>query len=204
MFEVKEINETLIEYVFGSSISIKTNQKALQVYKYLKDEHILDLVPTYTSLAVHFTSQCKLFSNIHALDDEVRSCLEKEHISDSKEYVVNVDYRGEDIEKLCKDLLLTKDELIRLHTQAIYTVCMLGFQGYFPYLLGLDKRLNISRRESPRLKVKKGAVAIATGQCGIYSKDSPGGWHILGYTNFNNFASLLPSDTIIFRECHVD
>jgi allophanate hydrolase subunit 1 len=34
----------------------------------------------------------------------------------------------------------------------------------------------------PRLKVPKGAVAIADRQTAIYPDESPGGWHIIGYT----------------------
>lgn len=199
MFEVKEINETAIEYVFGSKINKETSQKVLQVYKHLKDENILDLIPTYTSLALHFTSKCKLFSDIHAFDKEVKSALKKNKVQDSKKHIIFVDYTGEDIEELCEILKLTKKELINIHTQSTYTVAMLGFKEFFPYLFGLDERLNLPRRESPRLRVKKGAVAIAAGQCGIYSENSPGGWHILGYTDFDDFKNLQPSDTITFR-----
>lgn len=204
MFEVKQINETSIEYIFGSSIDVQTNQKVLQVYKYLKDENILDLIPSYTSLAVEFTSKCKLFSDIHAFDTEVISALEKDKILDSKKHIIFVDYNGEDIQELCNLFKLSKDELIRLHTKNTYTIAMLGFKEFFPYLFGLDERLTLPRRQSPRLLVKKGAVAIAAGQCGIYSEDSPGGWHILGYTKFDDFQSLQASDTIIFRKKDVN
>jgi len=204
VFEVKEINETSVEYAFGSDINAQTNQKVLKVYKYLNDPYILDLIPTYTSLAIEFTSQCQLFSDIHAFDKEVKKALEQEHITDSKHHVIDVDYNGEDIPYLCKTLDLSKEELINIHQSNTYTVAMLGFKEYFPYLFGLDERLNIPRRKSPRLEVKKGSLAIAAGQCGIYSEDSPGGWHILGHTSFDNFKGLQASDTITFRRSYVN
>jgi len=204
VFEVKSINETSIEYVFGASIDKETNQKVLQVYPSLKDENIIDLVPTYTSLALHFTPQCALFSDIHAFDETVKKALDQEYKPTSKEHIIYVDYKGEDFAYLCQVFKLTKEELIRIHTQNTYTLAMLGFREYFPYLLGLDERLNLPRRESPRTLIKKGAVAIAAGQCGIYSQDSPGGWHILGYTDFDGFKDLHPCDTLIFRSKNVN
>jgi len=210
VFEVKEINETAIEYDFvdstalASSIDKETNQKVLQVYKYLKDKYILDLIPTYSTLAVHFTSKCKLFLDIHAFDKEIKAYLNQDYTVDSKHHLIFVDYNGPDIEELCNTLKLTKEELIYIHTRSTYTIAMLGFKEFFPYLFGLDQRLNIPRRKSPRKFVKKGAVAIAAGQCGIYSQNSPGGWHILGYTDFDDFKNLKPSDTIEFRRHDVN
>ena len=204
MFEVKAINETSIEYIFGSNINALTNQKVLKVYKYLNNKYILDLIPTYTSLAIEFTSQCKLFSDIHAFDEDVKKALEQENLTGSKNHLIEVDYNGEDIPYLCQTLDLSKEELINIHLSKTYTVAMLGFKEYFPYLFGLGERLNIPRRKDPRLQVKKGSVAIAAGQCGIYSEDSPGGWHILGHTNFDDFKELQASDTITFRRSHAN
>ena len=40
----------------------------------------------------------------------------------------------------------------------------------------------IPRRDSPRLRVPAGSVAIAGRQTAVYPVDSPGGWHLLGTT----------------------
>ena len=40
----------------------------------------------------------------------------------------------------------------------------------------------LARRDEPRLKVPAGSVAIAGRQTGIYPRQSPGGWHLLGRT----------------------
>ncbi|MCK5664957.1 MAG: carboxyltransferase domain-containing protein, partial [Thiotrichaceae bacterium] len=86
------------------------------------------------------------------------------------------------------------------HNKNIYTIAMLGFTGDFPYLLGLDQKLMLPRRASPRNLVNKGSVAIASIQCGIYAQDSPGGWHIIANTDFDDFALLKAGDKIIFKE----
>jgi inhibitor of KinA len=46
----------------------------------------------------------------------------------------------------------------------------------------LPQALVTPRLKTPRLLVPKGSVAIAQGQTGIYSMESPGGWQILGRT----------------------
>src|SRR5690606_21098903 len=72
------------------------------------------------------------------------------------------------------------EEIISRHLSSIYTVYFIGFLPGFLYLGGLDKTLQIARKKSPRKRVEKGAVGIGENQTGIYPKDSPGGWQIIG------------------------
>ena len=51
---------------------------------------------------------------------------------------------------------------------------MIGFMPGFAYLGPLDERLRLGRRESPRLRVPAGAVAIAGEQTAIYPLDDTG------------------------------
>jgi inhibitor of KinA len=66
---------------------------------------------------------------------------------------------------------------------------MIGFTPGFPYLGEVPKELETPRRETPRTAVPRGSVAIAQKQTGIYSVQSPGGWHILGWTPLRLFDS---------------
>jgi inhibitor of KinA len=59
---------------------------------------------------------------------------------------------------------------------------MIGFAPGFPYLGGLDARLALPRRATPRARVEPGSVAIANGQTAIYPFATPGGWHVIGRT----------------------
>ena len=200
----KYISATCIEYSFGSKIDKKTSDMVLKVYRLLpryiafKKEGIIDIVPTYTSLAIHFKTSCELFKQPDAYDDFIEKALEQEYDHKPKEHTIVVDYSGQDIEEVCKRLHLSKDTFIDLHTSS-YSIAMIGFREYFPYLLGLDERLSIPRRDSPRKRVEKGSVAIAAGQTGIYPEDSPGGWHVIGHTDFDDFQRLKPSDIIVFK-----
>jgi len=56
----------------------------------------------------------------------------------------------------------------------------LGFAPGFPYLGGLDPRLGVPRRATPRTTVPMGSVAIARDQSIIYPLETPGGWNLIG------------------------
>ncbi len=87
-----------------------------------------------------------------------------------------------DLSKVCQQLNLSHPKLIDYHTQAIYRVDMLGFLPGFAYLSGTHSTLNLSRKSTPALQVEAGSIAIANHQTGIYSLQSPGGWHVIGRT----------------------
>ena len=87
---------------------------------------------------------------------------------------------GSDLNSFSKEKNLSKSEIIKLHSEVIYTVYFIGFLPGFLYLGGLDSRLFLDRKTTPTLNVKKGSVAIGGQQTGIYPQDSPGGWHIIG------------------------
>lgn len=101
---------------------------------------------------------------------------------------------------------LDADAVIARHSGTTYRVAMLGFAPGFPYLLGLDAALHTPRRADPRLRVPAGAVAIGGAQTGIYPRELPGGWQIIGRTPLVLFdparspaALLAPGDQVRFR-----
>ena len=101
----------------------------------------------------------------------------------ANEFLIEVTYNGEDLSAVAASTGLGEDEVIGLHSQPTYTVAFLGFSRGFPYLEGLDQRLWLPRRDSPRTRIPAGSVAIGAAQTGIYPLDSPGGWHLLGHTD---------------------
>ena len=98
---------------------------------------------------------------------------------------VPVRYQGPDLQRVARQLDLSIQELVALHTAAEYRVHTMGFMPGFPYLFGLDPRLHLERMASPRNHVPAGSVAIGGAHAGIYPVASPGGWHLLGQTDFS-------------------
>ena len=78
-------------------------------------------------------------------------------------------------------------ELIRQHSEHIYSVYCLGFLPGFAYMGNVPKKIQLPRHPKPRAKVLAGSVGIAGKQTGIYPMDSPGGWQIIGRTPIKIF-----------------
>jgi inhibitor of KinA len=96
---------------------------------------------------------------------------------------------GLDLEEISNVKQLSKTEIIKWHSETIYTVFFIGFLPGFLYLGGLDHRLFFPRKKSPRFEVNKGAVAIGNEQTGIYPNASPAGWNIIGNSPLEFFNS---------------
>jgi inhibitor of KinA len=80
-----------------------------------------------------------------------------------------------------------------------------GYPG-FPYLAGLDPRLAVPRRTTPRLAVPAGSLGVANEFTAIYPQTVPGGWHLIGRTPVPLFnpgrerpALITTGDEIRFR-----
>lgn len=89
---------------------------------------------------------------------------------------------GPDLADVAEHARLSPERVIALHARPRYRVYMLGFTPGFPYLGGLNRRLETPRLKSPRLSIPAGSVGIAGGQTGVYPVASPGGWRLIGRT----------------------
>ncbi len=107
---------------------------------------------------------------------------------------IPVSYGGEygpDLAAICEQLNLSAAELVVLHTAEEYEVDMLGFIPGFAYIGGLPEQLDVARLPQPRVHVAAGSVGIAGGRTGLYALPGPGGWPLIGRTQFTLFE---PSD----------
>lgn len=102
---------------------------------------------------------------------------------DAEPVTVEVCYDGEDLAEVADETGLSESEVIKAHADTDYVVAFAGFAPGFGYLTGLDSRLHLPRRDTPRTRVPAGAVAIAGEFTGVYPRPSPGGWRLLGHTN---------------------
>ena len=118
------------------------------------------------------------------LDFRLRSLVSDSELpSPGRCVVIPVLYDGADLHVVAARLELTADEVVNLHSSTDYRVFAIGFMPGFPYAGYLPTALaRLPRRDSPRLRVPAGSVAIAGRQTGIYPAQSPGGWHLLGTT----------------------
>ncbi|NQU65532.1 MAG: carboxyltransferase domain-containing protein [SAR324 cluster bacterium] len=157
------IGDGCLCWSFGHEISPEISGQVLSVFRSLNDRQtkarfgIRDLAPSYNALAVYFdpaTISIKPF--IYQIEQEIAHVLEGDASirKDAGEAVtvhtLPVVYDGEDLERVAVLQHLEMAEVIRLHQAPEYMVAMIGFQPHFPYLIGLDPRLETPRLESPR------------------------------------------------------
>ncbi|MCH9642845.1 MAG: allophanate hydrolase subunit 1 [Actinomycetia bacterium] len=96
--------------------------------------------------------------------------------------VIDVAYDGEDLADVARLTGLAPDEVVTAHTGRRWRVGFSGFAPGFAYLVGGDERLAVPRRSDPRTRVPVGSVGLAGEFSGIYPRESPGGWQLIGRT----------------------
>lgn len=97
--------------------------------------------------------------------------------------VIDVTYDGADLAEVARLTGLTRDEVVEAHTGQPWRVGFSGFAPGFAYLVGGDERLAVPRKSDPRAKVPVGSVGLAGQFSGIYPRESPGGWQLIGRTS---------------------
>ena len=173
---------------------------------------VRDVVPALCGIAVHFdpyhpalpASVLGYFGQF--LEDAFRSAAKFEGSGRSVD--VPVCYEPAyalDLDELAGATKLSRPDIQRLHTSSKHSVLMVGFSPGQPYIGGLDPRLSVPRRATPRTRMPAGAVAIANTQTCVYPFETPGGWSIIGRTPLRVFdparepASLFaPGDKVRF------
>ncbi|MGI8532068.1 MAG: 5-oxoprolinase subunit PxpB [Geodermatophilaceae bacterium] len=96
---------------------------------------------------------------------------------------IPVSYDGPDLPEVARLCGLSEQRVVELHTAAELTVAFCGFAPGFGYLTGLPPELTVDRRVEPRTRVPAGAVGLAGSVTGVYPRESPGGWQLIGRTD---------------------
>jgi inhibitor of KinA len=155
---------------------------------------VIELAPAYTTIGVFFDpARTGNFDELKAtIEHALQTSLEPARPRAGGETVIEVpvcyeDEFAPDLNDVAQHTGLSQDEIIRRHADRTYRVACVGFTPGFPYLSGLPSELATPRRSSPRKEIPAGAVAIGGTQTGIYPRNSPGGWNIIGRTPLRLF-----------------
>ncbi|MCP4755259.1 MAG: allophanate hydrolase subunit 1, partial [Proteobacteria bacterium] len=144
------IGDACICWSLGTTIDREISVRILNIYRVLKttdtmtDLGILDVVPSYNALAIHF-DPCSV--SVESMTDAVDAIVEEQMREDSVSEAVSessgtsttipVVYDGDDLGRVADLNGLSVEEAICLHVDGSYTVAMVGFLPHFPYLIGL-------------------------------------------------------------------
>lgn len=175
---------------------------------------IRDVVPALGGLALHFDPD---FPELHGEALQVAANLVTECLKEIdpkaeealRTVEVPVCYEPElapDIEEVAKKTKLSVEEVAQRHAAGDYRVLMIGFAPGHAYMGGLDGKLAVPRRATPRAVVPAGSVAIANEQTVVYPYAISGGWSVIGRTPLAVFDAtraepslFAPGDRVRFR-----
>lgn len=141
-----------------------------------------DIVPGARTVLVTLTGpgqQTALREHLAGLDIPVPAERTEPSHAD---VVIDVVYDGTDLTEVAALTGLTAGEVVEAHTGTPWRVGFGGFAPGFAYLVGGDPRLQVPRRAEPRVRVPAGSVALAGEFSGVYPRESPGGWQLIGRT----------------------
>jgi inhibitor of KinA len=214
------LGDSCVTIDFGNEISADLNTKAISFASYFESNPFpgfTEAVPAYSSVAVfyHLVEVRKNFpeyeSAFDAVADIVRNAVAQPHnAKDIKRQLVEIpvdfsDGSALDLNVVAEFAGISPDQVIERFLARSYRVYMLGFLPGFAYMGEVDEIIAAPRKDSPRIKVPKGSVGIASRQTGIYPLESPGGWQIIGRTTAEMFSAdrdppclLSPGDDVRF------
>jgi len=178
---------------FGDKISLATHHKIVKFVALLAAEPILDLLnihPAYCSVLVKFDALKLHHERVESILQSYCARLGEIELPKPRIKEIPVCYgdeRGPDLEEVAKLHGISPEEVVRIHTAARYTVYFLGFVPGFAYLGGLPQEIATPRLSVPRKKVPAGSVAIGGNQTGVYPRETPGGWRLIGRTALQLF-----------------
>ncbi len=203
---------------FGERIDPAVNARVMTAWRNIDADRpagVVDLVPAYTTLAVHYDwrkmPEAAQEQPWQWLETEILERLAGADAADlppSRQVTVPVCYQpphAPDLADVARLTGLSTDEIIERHGSGSYTVACIGFRPGFPYLLGLDPALSVPRLDTPRSTVAAGSVGLAGMQTGIYPQTGAGGWRLIGRTPSRLFDAardrpslLTPGDQVRF------
>lgn len=217
-YEIYPLGERAATIRFGTGIDPDIHKRVRAMMSVLEEKPFPGLVeaaPAFTTVTVYYDplrvgGGASPFDAVCLHLRELLSQVDDAHMEKPPRTVeIPVRYGGglgPDLAEVAERNGLTPQEVIRIHSEPVYTVYMIGFAPGFPYLGGMPEQIAAPRKNSPRLKVPAGSVGIAGKQTGIYPLDTPGGWQIIGRTPLNLFRTdqsppslLLAGDLVRFR-----
>jgi inhibitor of KinA len=187
----------------GASISLETHHRVVKLLRLLENaapEGVRDLHPAYASLLIQFDPCLTSHAELERAIEERVAHLDSVELPPAATVEIPVCYGGE----LGPDLMdvaglhgLPPEDVVRIHSEAVYTVYFLGFVPGFAYLGGLPGAIATPRLRAPRKRVEAGSVGIAGNQSGVYPFPTPGGWRLIGKTPLAMFRADRPHMSLL-------
>jgi KipI family sensor histidine kinase inhibitor len=170
---------------------------------------LIDLVPSYTTLLLHYDLTCVSAAQVRQYIDQAFDGLQPADTRSGRLHSLPTWYDrsvGPELTLLAQRSQLSEAEVIRRHSAHQYQVFALGFAPGFAFMGLVEPALAAPRLSTPRKRIAAGSVGIAERQTAVYPAVSPGGWNLLGRTPtrlfdhaIEGYSLLQPGDRVRFE-----
>lgn len=216
--QITPLGDSALIVRFGDETAVEHLDEAARAIAAAAIRGVIEIAPAFHTLAVFF-DPAEVFRGaansqpVRSLETAIAGAVSRlvsaKLVRQPTPVEIPVCYDDEfafDLVELASRASLAPAEVIGRHAASDYRVSCIGFAPGFPYLSGLPAELVTPRRSTPRTQIAAGSVAIGGTLTGIYPRDSPGGWNVIGRTPFQLFdikrepPSLLSAgDAVRFR-----
>ncbi|AOB33522.1 hypothetical protein AKI39_08030 [Bordetella sp. H567] len=198
-WRIDPVGDRCLLVTLGDRVDARINRSVLALAAHLladPPEGVIDVVPAFTTVALHYLPQAyagRAEAPYACLAAQLRERLRRgipDIDAESRLVEIPACYGGSygpDLDEVAQRCGLTTSEVIELHGASPLVVYTFFFAPGAPFAGGLDPRLAVPRRATPRTEVPAGSVAIANGLSMIYQLAMPGGWNLIGRTPWNLF-----------------
>jgi inhibitor of KinA len=184
-YKLLPAGDTALVVEFGEDIDRRISACVLALARRLDQmqlEGVIETVPTFRSLMVHYEPLVLRSASLKATIAELMQDLQ---INETPGRVWRMpacyDSRlAPDLDDVAARTGLSPAQVIERHSAVGYHVYMLGFLPGQAYMGDVPAELALPRRETPRLKIPAGSLAIATTMTCIFPMETPCGWHLIG------------------------
>ncbi|MBP8310364.1 MAG: 5-oxoprolinase subunit PxpB [Burkholderiaceae bacterium] len=210
-WRIDALGERCLMVEFGQRVDPRINAAVHAFADHLIDHPIAgvtDVVPAFTTVAVHYRPEAidgdasgdPPHRRLHRRLAELLARGIEGAVRQTRLVDIPVCYGGDlgpDLDEVASTCGMPAGEVIARHAASPHVVYMLGFAPGFPYMGGLDPRLAMPRRSTPRVRIPPGSVAIAREQSAVYTFETPGGWNLIGCTPLALFTPQADPPTLL-------
>ena len=185
----------------GDEMTLRANFKVIGLDRTINQAGITGLIETFPGWRSLLISYDSLVIQTEDLIAEIRNIVKQSpevREVPSRLIELPVKYGGRwapDLDFIAQENQISREDVVRIHSETIHWVGMVGFTPGSPQLMQLDPPLLLSVRKylSPRIYTPKGTIALGGSITAIYPVVSPGGYQMMGLTPvpiYDRFQSL--------------
>src|ERR1043166_7665812 len=177
--------DTALVVEFGDRIDRQLSLQVLALAQRLNEttlDGIVECVPTFRSLMVHYDPLVLPASVLKARIATLMRGLRTPH-APGRLWRLPACYDeslAADLDDVAARTSRTPAQIIERHSAPAYHVFMLGFLPGQAYMGDVAEELMLPRRETPRMKIPAGSLAMAMAMTCIFPQETPCGWHLIG------------------------